>query len=104
MALIKIENATVKRHHGANGAFIIEEPADPENGRLYPASYTVWHKGQAPAVDSIVTVTGIYSHKKQPYGEGIIVNVNVNNPQITQAQAAQPAPVSQPVTLDEAPF
>lgn len=83
MALIKIENATVTRHIGANGGFSIEEPANEAEGRRYPQVYTIWAK-QAPEVGAIVTVTGIYSHAKREYGEGkIAVNVNVNEPQVT---------------------
>ena len=88
MALIKIENAKVIRHVGANGAFAIEEPANTAEGRNWPETFTVWAKGQPPAIDSIVNVTGRFGKKGRIYGDNkVAVDVNVNEPQVTVVEA-----------------
>lgn len=90
MALIKIENAVVTKLVGANGAFAVEEPANPAEGRNWPETFTIWHKGTPPAIDTIVNVTGRFGKKGRVYGDNkVAVDVNVNDPQITVVTPAE---------------
>lgn len=93
MALIKIENATVTRHVGSNGAFAVEEQVTLPDGRSFPKSYTVWLKGTPPAVGSLVSVAGQFSAKTREYaapsGMKTAVDISINEPEVNTLHAVK---------------
>ena len=84
MATISINEATVSKLVGENGAFQIEE-IETVNGNQWTRRYTVWSKAVAPEVGTLVTVTGQLSTKAREYtasnGDAkVAVDVNINEP------------------------
>ena len=84
MATISINEATVSKHVGENGAFQIEE-IETVNGNQWTRRYTVWSKEVAPEVGTLVTVHGSLSTKAREYtaanGDAkVAVDVNINDP------------------------
>lgn len=84
MATISINEATVSKLVGENGAFQIEE-IETVNGNQWTRRYTVWSKEVTPEVGALVTVTGQLSTKAREYtasnGDAkVAVDVNINAP------------------------
>ena len=89
----KIESAEVTRHVGTRGAFAAAEWVNLPDGRSFSKSYTIW-ADEAPAIGSIVTVTGEVTIKQREYaapsGMKTAIDVNFNNPNVTVIAAAKP--------------
>jgi hypothetical protein len=95
MATISINEATVSKHVGENGAFQIEE-IETVNGNQWTRRYTVWSKDVTPEIGTLVTVAGQLSTKAREYQANngdtkVAVDVNINDPiwkQLTSAVEA----------------
>lgn len=96
MATISINEATVSKLVGENGAFQIEE-IETVNGNQWTRRYTVWSKEVTPEVGTLITVTGQLSTKAREYTAGngdakVAVDVNINAPlwkQLSDAPAVE---------------
>lgn len=99
MALIKVESAEVLRHVGGNGAFAVGEHITLPTGASFQKQYTVWHKGEAPSVGSIVSVIGQLGLKIREYpapsGMKQAIDVSINEPEINVLGAPKPATVEE---------
>lgn len=102
MALIKIPSAEVIRHVGTNGGFAVQEYVELPDGRTFPKTYTVWHRGEAPEHGAIVSVTGVLGVKIREYMTGTHIkhaaDISVNEP--TFEIIGQPKPATAEATAE----
>lgn len=82
-----IPTGEVTRHIGSQGAFEVAETITLQDGRSFPKKYTIWAKGEPPAIGSIVAVSGDVTIKSREYaapsGMKTAIDVNFNDPTVT---------------------